>query len=39
MRLVDGDFTERHVDIIVKAANSYLKHVGSAAASARNLRK
>jgi O-acetyl-ADP-ribose deacetylase len=26
LRLVNGDITERNVDVIVNAANSYLKH-------------
>ena len=28
LRLVKGDITERNVDVIVNAANSYLKHGG-----------
>jgi O-acetyl-ADP-ribose deacetylase len=28
LRLVNGDITERNVDVIVNAANSYLKHGG-----------
>jgi O-acetyl-ADP-ribose deacetylase (regulator of RNase III) len=28
IRLVKGDITERAVDVIVNAANSYLKHGG-----------
>jgi O-acetyl-ADP-ribose deacetylase len=33
MRLVKGDITERNVDVIVNAANSYLKHGGGVAAA------
>jgi O-acetyl-ADP-ribose deacetylase len=33
LRLVYGDLTERDVDIIVNAANSYLKHEGGVAAA------
>ena len=33
LRLVYGDITERDVDIIVNAANSYLKHGGGVAAA------
>ena len=33
LRLVKGDITERNVDAIVNAANSYLKHVGGVAAA------
>ncbi len=32
LRLVKGNITERNVDVIVNAANSYLKHGGVAAA-------
>ena len=28
LRLVKGNITERNVDVIVNAANSYLKHGG-----------
>jgi O-acetyl-ADP-ribose deacetylase len=31
--LVNGDITDRHVDAIVNAANSYLKHSGGVAAA------
>jgi O-acetyl-ADP-ribose deacetylase len=31
IRLVNGDITERTVDVIVNAANSYLKHAGGVA--------
>ena len=31
LRLVKGDITERDVDVIVNAANSYLKHGGGVA--------
>ncbi len=31
LRLVEGDITERNVDVIVNAANSYLKHGGGVA--------
>ena len=34
IRLVKGDITERNVDVIVNAANSYLKHGGGVAAAA-----
>jgi O-acetyl-ADP-ribose deacetylase len=33
LRLVYGDITERDVDVIVNAANSYLKHSGGVAAA------
>jgi O-acetyl-ADP-ribose deacetylase (regulator of RNase III) len=33
LRLVEGDITERNVDVIVNAANSYLKHGGGFAAA------
>jgi O-acetyl-ADP-ribose deacetylase len=33
LRLVNGDITERDVDVIVNAANSYLKHGGGVAAA------
>jgi O-acetyl-ADP-ribose deacetylase len=33
IRLVKGDITERKVDTIVNAANSYLRHGGGAAAA------
>ena len=33
IRLVKGDITERNVDVIVNAANSYLKHGGGVAAA------
>jgi O-acetyl-ADP-ribose deacetylase (regulator of RNase III) len=33
IRLVKGDITERNVDVIVNAANSYLKHGGGLAAA------
>src|SRR5919202_2339034 len=33
IRLVKGDITERHVEVIVNAANSYLKHGGGVAAA------
>jgi O-acetyl-ADP-ribose deacetylase (regulator of RNase III) len=33
LRLVYGDITERDVDVIVNAANSYLKHGGGVAAA------
>jgi O-acetyl-ADP-ribose deacetylase (regulator of RNase III) len=33
LRLVYGDITERNVDVIVNAANSYLKHGGGVAAA------
>jgi O-acetyl-ADP-ribose deacetylase (regulator of RNase III) len=33
LRLVNGDITERNVDVIVNAANSYLKHGGGVAAA------
>ena len=31
LRLVKGDITERDVDVIINAANSYLKHGGGVA--------
>jgi len=31
IRLIKGDITERTVDVIVNAANSYLKHGGGVA--------
>ena len=31
IRLVRGDITERNVDVIVNAANSYLRHGGGLA--------
>jgi O-acetyl-ADP-ribose deacetylase len=33
LKLVSGDITERDVDVIVNAANSYLKHGGGVAAA------
>ncbi len=33
LRLVSGDITERSVDVIVNAANSYLRHGGGVAAA------
>lgn len=33
MRLVEGDITSRCVDVVVNAANSYLKHGGGVAAA------
>jgi O-acetyl-ADP-ribose deacetylase (regulator of RNase III) len=33
LRLVKGDITERNVDAIINAANSYLKHGGGVAAA------
>jgi O-acetyl-ADP-ribose deacetylase len=33
IKLVNGDITERNVDAIVNAANSYLKHCGGVAAA------
>jgi len=33
LRLVSGDITERNVDVIVNAANSYLRHGGRLAAA------
>src|SRR5918911_883598 len=33
LRLVYGDITKRDVDVIVNAANSYLKHSGGVAAA------
>jgi O-acetyl-ADP-ribose deacetylase (regulator of RNase III) len=33
IRLVRGDITERNVDVIVNAANSYLRHGGGLAAT------
>jgi O-acetyl-ADP-ribose deacetylase len=33
LRLVNGDIIERNVDVIVNAANSYLKHGGGVAAA------
>jgi O-acetyl-ADP-ribose deacetylase len=33
LRLVKGDITERNVDVVVNAANSYLKHGGGVAAA------
>ena len=33
IRLVKGDITERNVDAIINAANSYLKHSGGVAAA------
>ena len=33
INLVKGDITERSVDVIVNAANSYLKHGGGVAAA------
>jgi O-acetyl-ADP-ribose deacetylase (regulator of RNase III) len=33
LRLVRGDITERNVDVIVNAANSYLRHGGGVAAA------
>ena len=31
LRLIEGDITERKVDVIVNPANSYLKHGGGVA--------
>ena len=33
IRLVKGDITERYVEVIINAANSYLKHGGGVAAA------
>ncbi len=33
IKLVKGDITERNSDVIVNAANSYLKHGGGVAAA------
>src|ERR687886_1373252 len=33
IKLVNGDITDRHVDAIINAANSYLKHGGGVAAA------
>ena len=33
LRLIRGDITERNVDAIVNAANSYLNHAGGVAAA------
>ena len=33
LRLIKGDITERNVDAIINAANSYLKHGGGVAAA------